>query len=40
MRNDILTSLSVFIGIIFFLLFDITWVDPLVAIIVSIFIFR
>ena len=40
MRNDILTSLSVFIGIIFYLLFDITWVDPLVAIIVSIFIFR
>ena len=40
MRNDILTSFSVFIGIIFYLLFDITWVDPLVAIIVSIFIFR
>ncbi len=40
MRNDILTSLSVFVGMIFYLLFDITWVDPLVAIMVSLFIFK
>ncbi|WP_103898625.1 cation diffusion facilitator family transporter [Petrotoga halophila] len=40
MRNDILTSLSVLIGIIFYLTLNIMWVDPLVAIIVSVFIFR
>jgi len=40
MKNDILTSLSVFIGIIFYLTLNIMWVDSLVAIIVSVFIFR
>ncbi|WP_113074758.1 cation diffusion facilitator family transporter [Petrotoga sp. 9PW.55.5.1] len=40
MRNDILTSLSVLIGIIFYLSFDLLWIDSVVAIIVSIFIFK
>lgn len=40
MRNDILTSLSVLIGILFYIFLDVKWVDPLVAIIVSIFIFK
>jgi cation diffusion facilitator family transporter len=40
MRNDILTSFSVLIGIIFYLSFDLLWIDSVVAIIVSIFIFK
>ncbi|PNR96627.1 cation diffusion facilitator family transporter [Petrotoga sp. 9PWA.NaAc.5.4] len=40
MRNDILTSLSVLIGILCYIFLDIKWVDPVVAIIVSIFIFK
>jgi cation diffusion facilitator family transporter len=40
MRNDIFTSASVAIGILFFYLTGITWIDSVIAIFVSIIIFK
>jgi len=40
LRNDILTSAGVFVGMLVFVITKINWIDPILAMLVSLFIFK